>query len=223
MPNRVFLWDIDGTVVSPSLESQFISFIRTEKLVSRVRLAGRFLSVYLTRSRMPWYRLKLAYLKGETVSDVEQWIDRWWPTVTNTILPGARSAIEQVANTDTTQLFLSGTVQSLGERLAASFGIATVLGATPETDDDRFTGALSEPHPHGAYKVTYADRWLRQRGLKWAEVVALADHESDRFLLERAAVPVAVNPNSKLEALARQRGWRVVRDADLPGVVGDLV
>jgi phosphoserine phosphatase len=46
-------------------------------------------------------------------------------------------------------------------------------------------------------------------GLDLAESVAYADSTSDLPMLEAAGYPVAVNPETKLAALARKRGWLV--------------
>ena len=46
-------------------------------------------------------------------------------------------------------------------------------------------------------------------GLDLAECVAYADSTSDLPMLEAAGFPVAVNPETKLAAIARKRGWHV--------------
>jgi phosphoserine phosphatase len=221
--NKCFCWDIDGTVVSPSLESQFISFVRTRRLVSNWQLAGRFAALALSNPRLPWHGLKLAYLRGESVSDVDQWIEEWWPSALASIKPGAQKALLSLRDAGVQQVLLSGTLQALGGRLALEWGISDVIAAQPEFSKDRYTGSLVEPHPHGRFKVTYAERWLRERNIDWSDVIALADHEGDQFLLERAGVAVAVNPRAELATMARERGWQVAVDADLPDLVTKLL
>jgi fatty acyl-CoA reductase len=51
--------------------------------------------------------------------------------------------------------------------------------------------------------------YAREHGLDLAECVAYADSTSDLPMLEAAGYPVAVNPETKLAALARKRGWHV--------------
>jgi phosphoserine phosphatase len=223
VPNKVFIWDIDGTVVSSSLESQFISFVRSTRLVSNWQLAGRFAALALANPRLPWHALKLAYLRGESTSDVHRWIEEWWPTALPSVNPGARSALLSLREAGAQQVFLSGTLQALGDRLAVEVGISDVIAARPEFTKNRYTGSLLEPHPHGRFKVTYAERWLRKSNVEWADVVALADHPGDQYLLAKAGAAVAVNPGEELAALARERGWHVASDADLPAIVSSLL
>jgi phosphoserine phosphatase len=223
VPNKIFLWDIDGTVVSPSLESQFIAFLRDRRLVPSRKFAWRFMTLALAHAKLPWHQLKIAYLKGESVARVDEWVEAWWPTAMPSVRAGARTALLKLGEAGATQLFLSGTLQTLGERLASEVGIKDVIAARPEIARERYTGSLLEPHPQGQFKVTYAKRWLGERNIDWANVVALADHEGDQFLLERAGVAVAVNPRPALETLARERQWHVVADADLPALVKSLL
>ena len=46
-------------------------------------------------------------------------------------------------------------------------------------------------------------------GLDLEQSVAYADSASDLPMLEAAGHPVAVNPETKLAAIARKRGWHV--------------
>ena len=50
-----------------------------------------------------------------------------------------------------------------------------------------------------------------------SECVAYADSSSDLPLLEAVGHPVAVNPDAKLAATARKRGWHVEQWSRAPG------
>jgi alcohol-forming fatty acyl-CoA reductase len=57
------------------------------------------------------------------------------------------------------------------------------------------------PGPHGRLRLAH--------DLDPAESVAYADSTSDLPMLEAVGFPVAVNPEARLSALARKRGWLV--------------
>ena len=88
-------------------------------------------------------------------------------------------------------------------------GIDEIIAAEPEIVNQRYSGRLIEPHPHGEYKALYAERWLEQNNLSWDRVVALANHGNDRYLLEKASRGIAVHPDQKLRQIAKQQGWPI--------------
>jgi phosphoserine phosphatase len=56
--------------------------------------------------------------------------------------------------------------------------------------------------------------WLAELGLAWdafAKVSFYSDSTNDLPLLERVHEPVATNPGPALEAIAGERGWRILR------------
>jgi fatty acyl-CoA reductase len=61
------------------------------------------------------------------------------------------------------------------------------------------------------------ERWAAGFGLDRERTVAYADSTSDLPMLEAAGFPVAVNPETKLAAIARKRGWHVEHWPRSPG------
>jgi alcohol-forming fatty acyl-CoA reductase len=73
----------------------------------------------------------------------------------------------------------------------------------------RYTGELTKGPPTGETRAQLLDQYCAAHGLDPAESVAYADSTSDLPLLEAVGYPVAVNPETRLAALARKRGWLV--------------
>ena len=73
----------------------------------------------------------------------------------------------------------------------------------------RFTGELVEAPPTGEARALIMADYARDNGLNLEQAVAYADSASDLPMLEAAGHPVAVNPETKLAAIARKRGWHV--------------
>lgn len=99
--------------------------------------------------------------------------------------------------------------------IAAAFGIghliAVRLGRAP---DGTITGAIAGTPSYREGKVARVDEWLRGLGCAWSDfdtVTVYTDSMNDLPLLERAHHPVATNPSPALEALARERHWRILR------------
>ena len=75
--------------------------------------------------------------------------------------------------------------------------------------DGTFTGELTDVPPTGEARAQALLDYCDAHGFDRTETVAYADSTSDLPLLEAAAFPVAVNPEARLSALARKRGWLV--------------
>ncbi len=75
--------------------------------------------------------------------------------------------------------------------------------------DGKFTGRLEELPPIGEARALVLADYAEAEGLKLEESMAYADSASDLPMLEAVGFPVAVNPEAKLAAIARRRGWHV--------------
>ena len=76
-------------------------------------------------------------------------------------------------------------------------------------DDGTLTGELTAVPPTGETRAQILVDYCEAHGFDPADSVAYADSTSDLPLLEAAGFPVAVNPETRLAALARKRGWLI--------------
>ncbi|MEK7422737.1 MAG: HAD-IB family phosphatase [Actinomycetota bacterium] len=76
-------------------------------------------------------------------------------------------------------------------------------------DDGTYSGELSRVPPTGETRAQVLSDYCATEGLRLDECVAYADSTSDLPLLECVGFPVAVNPETRLAAIARKRGWLV--------------
>ena len=83
--------------------------------------------------------------------------------------------------------------------------------------DGTFTGHLDELPPIGEARALLLAEYAEAEGLRLEESVAYADSASDLPMLEAVGFPVAVNPEAKLAAIARRRGWLVEEWAPAAG------
>jgi fatty acyl-CoA reductase len=75
--------------------------------------------------------------------------------------------------------------------------------------DGRYDGRLEVLPPIGEARALLLADYAAAHDLLLAESVAYADSSSDLAMLEAVGFPVAVNPESRLAAIARRRGWHV--------------
>lgn len=99
--------------------------------------------------------------------------------------------------------------------IAAAFGIEHLIAVELERDDGgTITGAIHGTPSYREGKVVRVGQWLERLGLDWGDFTSISvysDSLNDLPLLELAHHPVATNPSPALEALARERQWRILR------------
>jgi phosphoserine phosphatase len=89
--------------------------------------------------------------------------------------------------------------------------------------DGTYTGELSQVPPTGETRAEVLADYCAAEGFLLDECVAYADSTSDLPLLEAVGFPVAVNPETRLAALARKRGWLVEHWSKAPGAPRPLL
>jgi HAD superfamily hydrolase (TIGR01490 family) len=75
--------------------------------------------------------------------------------------------------------------------------------------DGTYSGHLSHVPPTGETRAQILADYCAAENLRLEDSVAYADSTSDLPMLEAVGFPVAVNPETRLAAIARKRGWLV--------------
>ncbi len=99
--------------------------------------------------------------------------------------------------------------------IAQALGIAELIAVRLERGlGGTITGRISGTPSYREGKVLRVQEWLAQRGASWIDyqrISVYSDSLNDLALLERATDAVATNPTPALEAVAIERGWRVLK------------
>jgi phosphoserine phosphatase len=85
------------------------------------------------------------------------------------------------------------------------------IGFLSELDDDVYTGRAAGPFTYREGKAQAMRELAGREGIALEDSYAYSDSESDLPMLRAVGHPVAVNPDSELERVARSEGWRVMR------------
>lgn len=132
------------------------------------------------------------------------------PRLLAKVRPEARRLLEVHRHAGRSTYIVSASPEELVVPLAASLGMSGGIGTIAEVEDGMYTGALSGPFCYGQGKVQAISELARWEGYDLAQCYAYSDSASDLPMLEAVGHPVAVNPDSRLERVAHQRGWPIV-------------
>ncbi|MGI9119145.1 MAG: HAD-IB family phosphatase [Acidimicrobiales bacterium] len=112
-------------------------------------------------------------------------------------------------------VLITGALDLVVERNLAPLFDDIVCARMSHTSDgagegsSRWSGELTAAPPTGEARAQAMADYADAEGLRLEEAVAYADSASDLPMLEAVGFPVAVNPEIRLAAIARKRGWLV--------------
>jgi HAD superfamily hydrolase (TIGR01490 family) len=101
--------------------------------------------------------------------------------------------------------------QELADVLARVLVLDGGIGMRSEVVDGVYTGRAAGPFTYREGKAEAIRQLAAREGIDLAESYAYSDSESDLPMLRAVGHPVAVNPDSALERVARGEGWRIMR------------
>jgi HAD superfamily hydrolase (TIGR01490 family) len=101
--------------------------------------------------------------------------------------------------------------QELAEVLAAVLVLDGGIGMRSEVRDGVYTGRAAGPFTYREGKAEAIRELAAREGIDLARSYGYSDSESDLPMLRAVGHPVAVNPDSALERVAREEGWRIMR------------
>jgi HAD superfamily hydrolase (TIGR01490 family) len=101
--------------------------------------------------------------------------------------------------------------QEMADSLAHVLGFDGGIGTKSEIKDGVYTGRPDGPLTYRNGKPMAMRAVAEREDIDLSESYGYSDSESDLPMLRCVGHPVAVNPDSALERVAREEGWRIIR------------
>jgi HAD superfamily hydrolase (TIGR01490 family) len=134
--------------------------------------------------------------------------------VQKVIKPKALELVRQHQSADDVVIIVTATNEFVTRAIAQAFGVAELMAVNLVRDPQTgwFTGEIAGTPSFREGKVTRVQEWLVERQLDWSDVESTfySDSINDLPLLAKVTHPVATNPDARLRAIARERGWRIL-------------
>lgn len=163
---------------------------------------------YVDFATAPWRARSEAEQQAALASFMRERIEPHLHEVARDLVRAHQRAGDTVAIVTATNEFVTAPI-------AAALGVDTLIATRLERDHQgRVTGRIAGTPSFREGKIARVDDWLATLGRRWADyphTVFYSDSPNDLPLLERASEPVATNPSPALEAIALERGWRILR------------
>lgn len=155
-------------------------------------------------------RFSLAPLSAHPLPTLERWRAEFVrERIEPIVLPAALDLVETHRRQGDTLMIITATNAFVTSPIAALFGIEHLIATEPERVAERYTGEVVGAPAFREGKVERLQQWLSENGGSLASSVFYSDSINDLPLLETVEFPVAIDPDERLAAVARQRGWPI--------------
>lgn len=215
------LFDLDGTLIDTDSDHAFGEFLVERGWADRERfrqrndafyadyLAGRLdQAAYIDFATAPW--------RARDPQEVHALRDAF---LRERILPvlhdDARALVRRHQAAGDRVAIVTATNEFITRPIADLFGVADLIALELERDAaGRVTGRIRGVPSFREGKIARVEQWLAAAGNSsdgFERRTVYSDSTNDLPLLEWGTHPVATNPGPSLEAVAKARGWPILR------------
>lgn len=215
MAERFAFYDLDGTLVSSNVVSQYVWYLRRlpERSLAFRRglqlLAGlpayAAVDVYSRRAFNIWFYRLYRGMRRDWLMEAAEGLFR--EVLGPAIYPGAPALVRRDREAGYRTVLVTGSPEFALGPLVRHFGFDLVVANVLEFDDGIATGAIRPPVVAGREKVSVLRKLCAQYNVDSAESKAYSDSFSDLPMLEAVGRPAAVHAGPRLRRVAVARGW----------------
>jgi HAD superfamily hydrolase (TIGR01490 family) len=216
---RLALFDLDNTLLACDSDYEWGQFLVDRGILDRDQYEAQNRTYYEqyvagTLDIHEYLGFALRPLAAHAPADLDRWHgdfmrSRILPSITRearALVDGHRRGGDLCAIITATNSFVTAPI-------AREFGVEHLVATEPEMREGRFTGRVAGTPCFREGKITRLGEWLAALGRRttdFAERWCYSDSHNDLPLLELATRPVVVDPDERLGAEARRRGWPII-------------
>ena len=212
-------FDLDRTLMSGSSGAQFGRAAFRNGMVSRRVMTGWAIDHLRFRLRgasdeqtEALVREVSELLRGVPERDLRRMVPDLIAGILPRIYPQMLAEVRSHQDAGRPAFIVSAASHGIVELLARVLDMEGGIGSRYEVDaEGRYTGKLLGGLNYGVQKIAPMRAFAAAHGIDLDRSWAYSDSASDLPMLELVGNPVAVNPDAELLALARERGWLLMR------------
>ena len=213
------LFDLDNTLLDCDSDYEWGQFLVDRGVLSKEAYEAENAAFYEqyragTLDIHEFLGFALRPLVQHTPADLERWhADFMAARIRPAIGAKARELVRSHLAKHDLCAVVTATNSFVTAPIAREFGVPHLVATEPERLNGRFTGRVAGEPCFRAGKIRRVEGWLASEGRAlggFARSTFYSDSHNDLPLLERVTHPVAVDPDPRLAAEAKRRGWPVI-------------
>ena len=210
------LFDLDNTLLSGDSDYEWGRFLVKKKLVDEVEYEAANVHFYeqYKQGQLDIVEFSAFSFKPLSVRSMEELNVLHEEFMQEVISPlmgdKAKDLVEYHRKAGHTLMVITATNSFITQPIVKAFGIDHLLATEPKIENGRYTTEIEGVPCFHQGKVMRLDAWLEQNDTSLDNSYFYSDSHNDVPLLKKVAYPVAVDPDEKLEKIAKQKGWKVI-------------
>jgi fatty acyl-CoA reductase len=222
-------FDLENTLIASNVVASY-AFLATRRLPPDERLRfvlqtlveGPSLLALDRKDRSDFLRMFYRRYDGAPVDQItEDSAEMFSRLIIGKSFPAAIRRVREHRAAGHRTVLITGALDFVVKPLEPLFD--DIVAAEMGVSNGAYNGELKDVPPTGESRAQVLMDYAATHGIDLGETVAYADSTSDLPMLEAVGFPVAVNPETRLAALARKRGWLVENFSKAPGAPRTLV
>jgi putative phosphoserine phosphatase/1-acylglycerol-3-phosphate O-acyltransferase len=214
MSRVIAFFDLDRTILTDSSGVLYMRYLWRQGDVDRRAMLRAYWYALLYKLGLLDYPAVAAKLASTVADNREEntraLCERWFDEMAvHYIAARAVGRMEEHRAHGHVVTIISASTPYVVHPVAAYLGVEEYLCTRLEVVDGLFSGKIVAPACYGPGKVHWAAEFAIRHNAQLAQAHFYTDSYTDRMLLEEVGHPVAVNPDSRLKAMALRRGWPV--------------
>jgi HAD superfamily hydrolase (TIGR01490 family) len=213
---KLAIFDLDNTLIAGDSDHSWGQFLVEKQLVDADtyrRANDQFYEEYKngTLDIRRYLEFSLKPLTQHSLETLAQLHSEFMAShIEPMMLPKAQALIAEHRVQGDYLLIITATNGFVTRPISQHLGVDDIIATDPELIDGRYTGSFVGTPTFQQGKVIRLQEWLAAKDFDLSQAYFYSDSINDLPLLEQVGVPVAVDPDARLQAIAEARQWKIM-------------
>jgi len=210
------IFDLDNTLLSGDSDHLWGVYLTENNIVDASyyeKENDRFYREYKdgTLDIMEFLTFSLKPLSQHSIKQLDLWHEDFLKQkIIPLISSKTKALIKKHKDQGDTLLVITATNHFVTAPIVKYLGIEHIIATNPEIINGAYTGAVNGIPSFKEGKIERLNAWLSEEKINMDSACFYSDSINDLSLLELVEHPIAVDPDEKLEEIAKRRNWPIL-------------
>ncbi len=210
------LFDLDNTLLSDDSDYRWGQFLVDRQLIDSEEHSKKNKAFYQQYADgvldiHEFCAFSFEFLSSKSMSELALLHEDFMQTQIQQVMSNkSKALIAQHKAMGHTLMVITATNSFVTRPIVTAFGIDNLIATEPKIENGRYTTKIDGTPSFKEGKVTRLNAWLAENDETLEDSYFYSDSHNDLPLLEIVTNPIAVDPDPKLEAVAKAQGWDII-------------